>query len=194
MLDRTDYFGHDKRRGIQIERASELWTRRGAAVKTRDEEPGRTWRADSWSVGPVLRREACSSEREEVLLLRQSLRGPRRAAKRDAETRTRCIHNSVSFHRHTFVIVALSRGVSFVQTRMQRNHAYRQLETDSLLSFLSSTTSSRMHSRNAPLFPFFSSLYFSLEHGAAVTARIALIDVSGIVNVFLHAALHRGLR
>ena len=28
-----------------------------------------------WSVGPVLRREAYSTEREEVLLLRQSLQG-----------------------------------------------------------------------------------------------------------------------
>lgn len=80
MLDRPDYFGHDKRRGKHTQKES---------VRLRDgggrlEGARSVWRVDSWSVGPVLRREAYSSEREEVLLLRQSLRGPQRAAKRDA--------------------------------------------------------------------------------------------------------------
>lgn len=61
----------------------------GGGRRAREGRGGRdarssVWRAGSWSVGPVLRREACSSKREEVLLLRQSLRGSQRAAKRDA--------------------------------------------------------------------------------------------------------------
>lgn len=72
MHDRPDYFGRGERKTHKES---------GGGESAGAEEI--VWRTDSWSVGPVLRREACSSE--EVLLLRRSLRGPQRAAKCDAD-------------------------------------------------------------------------------------------------------------
>lgn len=88
VLDRPDYFGHDRGRGKYTERVCST---------ERREEAGGEERVESGLVecGSRSSREAYSIEREEVLLLRQNLQGSQHAAKREAKIRTRCIQ----FHR-----------------------------------------------------------------------------------------------
>lgn len=88
VLDRPDYFGHDRGRGKYTERVCST---------ERREEAGGEERVESGLVecGSRSSREAYSIEREEVLLLRQNLQGSQHAAKREVKIRTRCIQ----FHR-----------------------------------------------------------------------------------------------